>query len=256
MPVALGGLDECALVGMEPGEETRGSRQGGRIERDPHPAEEAEHRLLGVGARGRLHRRRASGLDGEQRGEVGPVRGRAGGRRRRKQRGEIGPAVGAGEIAATPDAGLEEHGEQQRRQYRRAPVRASCREAFSASITGRSRHSGSASKMLQESFATGKLLVQATSDTTANELVKAVAADYATAEGRKAASEGLKAKFGGGQPGDIKAKALDALGQAGPWWPPRRPAMPPPTRLGSSRSARTWPRPPRKAAFSASAACR
>jgi hypothetical protein len=41
-----------------------------------------------------------------------------------------------------------------------------------------------------------------------------VAADYATAEGRKAASEGLKAKLGGGQPGDIKAKALDALRQA------------------------------------------
>ena len=68
--------------------------------------------------------------------------------------------------------------------------------------------------MLQESFATGKLLVQAKSDTTANELVKAVAADFETAEGRKAASEGLKAKLGGGQPGDIKAKALDVLRQA------------------------------------------
>ena len=68
--------------------------------------------------------------------------------------------------------------------------------------------------MLQESFATGKLLVQATSDTSANELVRAVAADYATAEGRKAASEGLKAELGGGKPGDIKAKALDALRQA------------------------------------------
>ena len=67
--------------------------------------------------------------------------------------------------------------------------------------------------MLKESFATGKLLVQAKSDATANELVKAVAADYETAEGRKAASEGLKAKLGGGQPGDIKAKALDALRQ-------------------------------------------
>ena len=75
VPVALGRLDECALVGMEPGEETRGGRQRGRLERDPHPAEEAEHRLLGVGARGRFHRRRASGLDGEHRGEVGPVRG-------------------------------------------------------------------------------------------------------------------------------------------------------------------------------------
>ena len=67
--------------------------------------------------------------------------------------------------------------------------------------------------MLKESFATGKLLVQAKSDASANELVKAVAADYETAEGRKAASEGLKAKLGGRQPGDIKAKALDALRQ-------------------------------------------
>jgi hypothetical protein len=67
--------------------------------------------------------------------------------------------------------------------------------------------------MLKESFATGKLLVQAKTDASANALVKAVAADYETAEGRKAASEGLRAKLGGGQPGEIKAKALDALRQ-------------------------------------------
>ena len=68
--------------------------------------------------------------------------------------------------------------------------------------------------MLKESFATGRLLVQATSDAGANALVKAVAADYGTAEGRAAASEGLKAKLAGGPPGEIKAKALAALGQA------------------------------------------
>jgi hypothetical protein len=67
--------------------------------------------------------------------------------------------------------------------------------------------------MLKESFATGKLLVQAKSDAGANELVRAVAAAYETAEGRKAASEGLRAKLGGGQPGEIKAKALDGLRQ-------------------------------------------
>src|SRR3954453_19763604 len=77
--------------------------------------------------------------------------------------------------------------------------------------------------MLQESFATGKLLVQATSGTTANELVRAVAADYATAEGRKAASEGLKAKLGGGPPGEVKAKALDALRQAAALVSPKAP---------------------------------
>lgn len=64
--------------------------------------------------------------------------------------------------------------------------------------------------MLKESFATGKLLVQAKSDASANALVRAVAADYETAEGRKAASEGLRARLGG-QPGEIKGKALAGL---------------------------------------------
>ena len=67
--------------------------------------------------------------------------------------------------------------------------------------------------MLKESFATGKLLVQAKSDAAANPLVKAVAADYETAEGRKAASEGLKAKLAGAAPADIKARSLDTLRQ-------------------------------------------
>ena len=68
--------------------------------------------------------------------------------------------------------------------------------------------------MLQESFATGKLLVAAKTDAAGNALVKAIADDYGTSEGRKAASEGLRAQLGGGQPGDIKAKALDGLRQA------------------------------------------
>ena len=94
--------------------------------------------------------------------------------------------------------------------------------------------------MLKESFATGKLLVQAKTDASTNALIKAVAADYETAEGRKAASEGLRARLGGGQP----------------FWPPRRPKMPPRSRHGSRRSARAWPRLLRKAAFSASVAFR
>lgn len=65
--------------------------------------------------------------------------------------------------------------------------------------------------MLKESFATGKLLAQAHSNASANELVKAVAADYGTADGRKAVNEGLRAKMVGGKPGDIKVKALDDL---------------------------------------------
>jgi hypothetical protein len=67
--------------------------------------------------------------------------------------------------------------------------------------------------MLKESFATGKLLVQAKSDAGANELIKAVAAAYETADGRKAASEGLRDKLGQGQPNEIKGRALDTLRQ-------------------------------------------
>jgi hypothetical protein len=67
--------------------------------------------------------------------------------------------------------------------------------------------------MLKESFATGKLLGQAKSDPAANPLVKAGAADHATAEGRKAASEGLKAKLAGAAPAEIKTRSLDTLRQ-------------------------------------------
>ncbi|MFL5332968.1 MAG: hypothetical protein ACJ8H8_07250 [Geminicoccaceae bacterium] len=67
--------------------------------------------------------------------------------------------------------------------------------------------------MRKESFATGMLLVQATSDAGANALVRSVAADYEIAEGRKAASEELKAKLAGGGPVQIKGRALDTLRQ-------------------------------------------
>jgi hypothetical protein len=67
--------------------------------------------------------------------------------------------------------------------------------------------------MLKESFATGKLLVQAKAEAGGNALVKAVAVAYETADGRKAASEGLRTKLGQGRPGEIKGRALDALRQ-------------------------------------------
>jgi hypothetical protein len=65
--------------------------------------------------------------------------------------------------------------------------------------------------MLKESFATGKLLAQAKADAGANELVKAIAAEYGTAEGRKAAGDGVRAKLSGSKPGDIKTTALEGL---------------------------------------------
>lgn len=67
--------------------------------------------------------------------------------------------------------------------------------------------------MLKESFATGSALVATKTDATANALVKAVAADFETSEGRSAARDGLKAKLAGGQAGDIKATATATLRQ-------------------------------------------
>jgi hypothetical protein len=65
--------------------------------------------------------------------------------------------------------------------------------------------------MLKESMASASALVRAKSDPNADELVKAIASDFETSEGRRHAQEGLKALLGGGQAADIKVKAVDAL---------------------------------------------
>ena len=67
--------------------------------------------------------------------------------------------------------------------------------------------------MLKESFATGSALVATKTDTTVNALVKAVAADFETSEGRSAARDGLKAKLASGKATDIKATATATLRQ-------------------------------------------
>jgi NAD/NADP transhydrogenase alpha subunit len=65
--------------------------------------------------------------------------------------------------------------------------------------------------MLKESMSSARALLQAKADANADELVKAVADDFGTSEGRGLAQDGLKALLGGGKPADIKPKALDAL---------------------------------------------
>lgn len=65
--------------------------------------------------------------------------------------------------------------------------------------------------MLKESMASARALVQANSDPNADELVKAVAGDFETSEGRGFAQEGVKAMLAGAKPADIKAKAVGAL---------------------------------------------
>ena len=66
---------------------------------------------------------------------------------------------------------------------------------------------------LKESFVGGSALAKATMDSGANTLVKAVAADFKTSEGRSAARDGLQAKLTGVEPAAMKAKCIDALHQ-------------------------------------------
>ncbi len=66
--------------------------------------------------------------------------------------------------------------------------------------------------MLKESMASARALVSAASDPQADALVKAVAADFETSEGRGHAQEGVKALASGvTKPADIVAKAVEQL---------------------------------------------
>jgi hypothetical protein len=65
--------------------------------------------------------------------------------------------------------------------------------------------------LMKESFATGGALTQATTDSGANALVKAVAEDFTTSEGRTAARDGLKSKLTGSKSEEIKTQSVDAL---------------------------------------------
>ncbi len=65
--------------------------------------------------------------------------------------------------------------------------------------------------MLKESMASARELVQAKADPNADELVKAVASDFETTEGRGLAQDGLKALLAGARPADVALKAVDPL---------------------------------------------
>jgi hypothetical protein len=67
--------------------------------------------------------------------------------------------------------------------------------------------------MLKESFASASELAKAASDPGANPLVKAVASDFTTSEGRSTARDDLKAKLAGSKAADIKTKSIDSLRQ-------------------------------------------
>jgi hypothetical protein len=65
--------------------------------------------------------------------------------------------------------------------------------------------------VLKESMATGRSLLAAKSDPQSNELVRAVAADFETSEGRQAAREQLKATLKDSKASDVKTKTIAAL---------------------------------------------
>jgi hypothetical protein len=65
--------------------------------------------------------------------------------------------------------------------------------------------------VVKEMFAAGKIVARAKTNGPANELIKAVAADLATPEGRAQASEGIQTEFAGASPDQIKARAIEAL---------------------------------------------
>ena len=67
--------------------------------------------------------------------------------------------------------------------------------------------------LLKEGFASAGELAKAKIDPEANALVKAVATDFQTAPGRSAARDGLKAKFAGSKPAEIKTKCIETLRQ-------------------------------------------
>jgi hypothetical protein len=67
--------------------------------------------------------------------------------------------------------------------------------------------------LLKESFAGGSALTQAMTGSNTNALVKSVVTDFSTSEGRTTARDGLKAKFAGSQPADVKSKSINSLRQ-------------------------------------------
>ena len=69
--------------------------------------------------------------------------------------------------------------------------------------------------LLKESFAGRSALVTAKMDTSSNLLIRAVVADFETAQGRSTARDGLKEQLTGSKPAEIKAKCIETLRQAG-----------------------------------------
>ena len=67
--------------------------------------------------------------------------------------------------------------------------------------------------LLQESFASGKMLAKAKIDTGSNPLIKAVVDDFATSEGRSTSRDGLKEQLTGKKAAEMKTACIEILGK-------------------------------------------
>jgi hypothetical protein len=67
---------------------------------------------------------------------------------------------------------------------------------------------------LKESIASARMIMGAAHDSGSAEVVRAVAAEYETAEGRAIAREGLRTELSGKKPAEIVTKALEVIRQA------------------------------------------
>ena len=67
--------------------------------------------------------------------------------------------------------------------------------------------------LLQESFASGKMLAKAKMDTGSNPLIKAVVDDFATSEGRSTSRDGLKEQLTGNKAAEMKTACIEILGK-------------------------------------------
>jgi hypothetical protein len=67
--------------------------------------------------------------------------------------------------------------------------------------------------LIQESFASGKMLAKTKMDTGFNPLIKAVVDDFATSEGRTVTRDGLKENLSGKKPAEVKIACIEILGK-------------------------------------------
>jgi len=67
---------------------------------------------------------------------------------------------------------------------------------------------------LKESMASARAVLGAKHDASATELIKAVAGEYDTSEGRATARDGLRSQLSGKRPPEIVTQALDVIKQA------------------------------------------